>query len=275
MIGKPFINEVLSNAIENYLKYKDKEENENFWTFPVVAVRTLVFIYGELDIINPFITQNEHNMGGFDSNLTKYGWNKKELEEFKNAFQNFKKEEEEGKFPNISFLIIEKALIKMFFCKQKAMNRLQEQEETFKKYIYLAENQNERMKKDREKYLKNPLELNQYYQSISYEYNHNYSLQEVRRSTLLPEAYMLLGYKMEQITLLNDIDLRKVNDQVYQFFRVNPNLNEKDELLRKGVNYYKKYGNKVTSGNGYVDFLLFASILATATMILAVIITKL
>ena len=51
------------------------------------------------------------------------------------------------------------------------------------------------------------------------------------------------------------------------FFHVNPMEPNKAELLDKAVNYYKRYGNRVTTGNGYVDFLLFASILATAVFI--------
>ena len=83
MIGKPFINESLSNAIENYLKYKNNPESEGFNEFKVMVIRSLIYIYGELDIINPYITQNEKNMGGFDNNLMKYGFSPKDLENFK------------------------------------------------------------------------------------------------------------------------------------------------------------------------------------------------
>jgi len=264
MIGKPFVNEVISEAIGNYLKYKEKQEDPNFWTFPVMAIRTLIFIYGELDIINPYITQNEHNMGGFDSNLKKYGFRERELEEFKQAFLNYKKEIEENKYPNVSFLTIEKSLIRMYFDKKRMMNLGEEKDLEFKNYLYLETNENSYIKQDRERFCKDKKELDLYYTSISFEAKHNFTLEEIRRSTLIPEAYILLGYSMEQITALNDIDLRNVNNQIYQFFRIDPNQKDKEELLIKAVNYYKKYGNKVTSGNGYVDFLLFASILATA-----------
>ena len=89
MIGNVFINEVFSRAIELYLKYKDKPNEPEYHRFLVMAIRTLVSIYGELDIINPYITQNEHNMGGFDSNLTKFGFPKSDLEDFKKQFLIF------------------------------------------------------------------------------------------------------------------------------------------------------------------------------------------
>lgn len=55
------------------------------------------------------------------------------------------------------------------------------------------------------------------------------------------------------------------------FFRVDSSLSNSKELLEKAVNYYKRYGNKITTGNGYVDFLLFASIAATALFVVALI----
>lgn len=265
MIGKPFINEILSKAIENYLKYKEKPNDPIFTSFPVMVIRTLIYIYGELDIINPYITQNEHNMGGFDNNLTKYGFPLNELEEFKSQFIIFEKEL--NNLPNTGFINIEKYLIKMYFYKQKVMNIPREQQQEFKTYLYLYDNPNELIKKDIERWCIDKNELSIYFQSIAHEFMHNYRLEEVRRNMLLKEAYTLLGYQMEQLNMLSDSDLRNVNQQVYQFFRVDQNLNDKDELLQKAVNYYKKYGNKITSGNGYVDFLLFVSILATATLI--------
>ena len=93
------------------------------------------------------------------------------------------------------------------------------------------------------------------------------TLEEVQRDILSADAYQVLGYSMEQVYNFTDQDLQAVNGRVYQFFHVNPMEPNKAELLDKAVNYYKRYGNRVTTGNGYVDFLLFASILATAVFI--------
>jgi len=122
MIGKPFINEVLSKSIEDYLKYKNKPESLEYSSFLVVVIRSLIFIYGELDIINPYITRNETNMGGFDVNLTKYGFPLSLVQEFKACFLDFQQECNAMKKPNSAFLKIEKFLIQMYFYKQKTMN---------------------------------------------------------------------------------------------------------------------------------------------------------
>ena len=265
MIGQPFINPVLSHAIEMYLKYKDHPEDPNFSEFTVVVVRTLVFIYGELDILNPYITHNEHMMGGFDSNITKYGFSIDALTDFKNQFLKFVEEQQKNIRPNSSFIKIQKYLIDMYAYKQKSMNLSIDQLMLFKKYLYIPENSEKIVEIN--KYLINPQEIIGYLNSKIYEINHNFILEPVKRETLNTDAYILLGYNMNQINNLNDSDLKAVNEQIYRFFRVDSNSPNSKELLDKAVNYYKRYGNRITTGNGYVDFLLFASIAATALFI--------
>ena len=269
MIGQPFINPVLSHAIEMYLKYKDQKDNSNFEEFTVVVIRTLVYIYGELDILNPYITHNEHMMGGFDNNITKYGFPIDSLIDFKNQFLQFEEEKRQQKRPNSAFIKIQKYLIDMYCFKQKNMNLSMDDLISFKKYLYIPEN----LEKTEviNAYATNPNEINGYLQSKLFEVNHNFTLQPVRRDFLVQDAYLLLGYNLEQINNLNDFDLKAVNDQIYRFFRVDSSLSNSKELLEKAVNYYKRYGNKITTGNGYVDFLLFASIAATALFVVVLI----
>ena len=267
-MGKPFINLAVSKAIENYLKYKGKLEEPIFSTFPVFVIRTLIYIYGELDIINPYITQNEHNMGGFDSNLSKYGFSLEKIQDFKNQFLVYEQELSANKIPNSAFLKIEKYLIEMYFCKQKTMHTSIELQEEFKTYLYLPENQNPFIQEELNRVVLDKNELSLYFNSLAFEANHNFSVDELRRNTLIPEAYTLLGYSLDQINTLSDGDLRNINAQIYAYFHVNANLPDRDDYLQKAINYYKKYGNRVTSGNGYVDFLLFASVFATAVFIL-------
>ena len=265
MIGQPFINPVLSHAIEMYLKYKDHPEDPNFSEFTVMVVRTLVFIYGELDILNPYITHNEHMMGGFDSNITKYGFSIDALTDFKNQFLKFVEEQQKNIRPNSAFIKIQKYLIDMYSYKQKTMNLPIDQLMLFKKYLYIPENGEKIAEINR--YLINPQEIIGYLNSKIYETNHNFILEPVKRETLNTDAYILLGYNMNQINNLNDTDLKAVNEQIYRFFRVDSNSPNSKELLDKAVNYYKRYGNRITTGNGYVYFLLFASIAATALFI--------
>ena len=74
---------------------------------------------------------------------------------------------------------------------------------------------------------------------------------------------------------LSDIDLKKVNDNVLNFFRINKEEPNKEDMLLKAISYYQKYGNRLTSGNGYVDMLLFLSVLVTALFITFLVFWKL
>ena len=269
MIGQTFINPAISEAILIYLKYKDQPTNPAHNDFLVHAISTLVFIYGELDILNPYITHNEQMMGGFDSNITKYGFPMEHLTDFKKQFMRFREEEKVQARPNTAFIKIEKYLIDMFCYKQKSMNLAMEEFANFKKYLYVIDNP--LMVNDLNKYTIDPNEIGGYLKSKMFEAQHQFSLEPMHKEILNSDAYTLLGYNLTQINNLNSQDLKAVNDQIYSFFRVDSTLQNRKELLDKAVNYYKRYGNKITSGNGYVDFLLFASVLATAVFVVMLI----
>ena len=267
MLGEPFINAELSNAIELYLKYKTQPENPIFQSFLVVVIRTLVAIYGELDILNPYITKNEKMLGGWNTNLTKFGFPLEKLDDFKKQFTEFVKSEQNNEKPNIPFIKIEKTLILMFFYRHKDTPMPPEEQQKILNLLYLPTNQNQKIQSDLANYTTNPLELTNYFQSVNYEFSHNFTIQEEQRTMLIHDAYQLLGYTMDRIENLTDQDLAEVNKQVYNFFQVDIDAQDKEELLIKAVNYYKRYGNRITSGNGYIDFLLFLSIIATAIFI--------
>ena len=104
--------------------------------------------------------------------------------------------------------------------------------------------------------------------------NNNFNLENVKRHTLRDEAYMLIGYNMNQVNSFTDQDLKRVNEEIYRFFRVDSNESNRDVLLDKAVEYYKRYGNKVTTGNGFVDLLVYASVLATVVFITVLFVYK-
>lgn len=260
-----FINQAFTNAINLYLENKQSSDSIEFSTFPVMVIRTLILIYGELDIINPFRTNNEDRMGGFDSNLTKFGFSKRALTNFKNCFQ---KCIENQTHPNIYFLKVEKYLIDMFFYRKKVINTTDEQIKSFQSYLYLSSNFNELMKKDALKYVDSCIELDLYFQSKLFESNHNFVLLPYKQNTLLPEAYTTLGYTLEMISQLDEQTLGQLNNKILNFFKIDPNEVEKNERLKEAISYYQRYGNSITTGNGYVDMLLLLSIVATVMMTL-------
>src|SRR5699024_10483620 len=128
--------------------------------------------------------------------------------DFKNQFLKFVEEQQKNIRPNSAFIKIQKYLIDMYSYKQKTMNLPIDQLMLFKKYLYIPENSEKIAEINR--YLINPQEIIGYLNSKIYETNHNFILEPVKRETLNTDAYILLGYNMNQINNLNDTDLKAV-----------------------------------------------------------------
>ena len=74
-----FINEAFTKAVNDYLNNKNNPECIEFNSFLVVVIRALVSIYGELDIVNPLLTDNEQTL---KDNLTKFDYSMDDIEFF-------------------------------------------------------------------------------------------------------------------------------------------------------------------------------------------------
>ncbi len=269
-----FVNQAFTYAINLYLSSKETKENSDFSSFPVIIIRSLIEIYGELDIINPYRTNNEDRMGGFDSNLMKFGFPKEKLQRFKADVQNYFNAKEQQRFPNPYFITIEKYLIEMFCCRKKTMNTTEEETKKFQNLLYLKENQNQIMQQEISKHLNGSAILDQYWKSKLFEVEHNYELIPYKNNTLMPEAYYILGYTLDTISQMDKQTLKALNNQILTFFKIDPNDPQKMDRLKEAIIYYKQYGASLTSGNGYVDMLLLLSIIATTMMTLFVITVK-
>ncbi len=111
MEGKTFINEAIGESIQNYLTYKNNPNREEFNTFLVVVIRTLTLIYGELDIVNPYRTNNER---GFDENLKKFGYSEEQLVEFKKEMLSFYQNKANDEICKELFVSLQEKLVDMF-----------------------------------------------------------------------------------------------------------------------------------------------------------------
>ncbi len=263
-----FINQAFTTSIKTYIDNKETPENPILFSFPVMVIRTLIAIYGELDIINPYRTNNEDRMGGFDSNLTKFGFSNKLLKDFKISFQKYYETKNNNLKPNIYFLKIEKYLMDMFFYRQRAINMTNDQLIAFQAYLYLSNTKNAYMKQELEQNVTDIYELDTYYRSKLFEASHRFALLPYQKNILIPEAYTLLGYTLEMIAQLDNSTLEQLNNKILNFFKINPDDPEKMDRLREAIIYHQRYGAPISSGNGYVDMLLLLSVIATIMMTL-------
>lgn len=269
-----FINQAFTDALNLYIANKQTEESQAFWSFPVVVIRSLITIYGELDIINPYRTNNENRMGGFDDNIMKFGFSKDKLQQFKASLQNYQNSLETKTFPNPYFYKIETLLIDMFFCKKKTVTVTDEELQNFQKLLYIPQNQNSIIQQEIASNTNKPDLITRYWQSKWFENNHNFHFMPYKKNTLMPEAYHILGYTLESIAQMDAQTLEQLNNQILSFFKIDVEDPAKDERLREAVTYYKQYGTSMTTGNGYVDMLLLLSMIATIMMTLFAITVK-
>lgn len=269
MINGVFINEAFEIAIQNYLKNKEGSLYATVPNFYYEILSLLVFIYGELDIINPYKTKNEVSLGGFDNNITKFGYSKQRLSEFKIAFQEFLENERVGKENYKNFVFLSKQIIDMFFYKMKSLGKNEEEIQRFYQQLSSFET------KFFETILKKKTIVKEYYESRLYELRHPYVLVREEVEMLSREAYEIAGYNYNTILTLKPSELLNVNQKVYAFFKVKMEDENRLERLRDAVTYYRRYGNIITSGNGYVDLLLLVSILATTLLVMGLAISGL
>ncbi len=269
-----FINQAFTDAINMYISSKQTGDHPDFSAFQVIVIRSLIAIYGELDIINPYRTNNESRMGGLDANLTKFGFPINKLQQFKADLQNYINAKEINKFPNPYFINIEKNLIDMYFYRKKTINISEDDTQKFQKLLYLSSNTNPVIQQEISNNTNEPIILDRYWQSKLFESNHQFELKPYKRNTLIPEAYNVLGYTLESIAQMDETTLDELNKQILSFFKIEPEDPKRTERLKEAVAYYQQYGSNITTGNGYVDMLLLLSVIATIMMTLFAITVK-
>ena len=261
MDNKCFINEAFTYAINEYLSSKNLPESEKYNSFFAVVIRSLMTIYDELDILNPFYFNDETLLY---TNMTKYGYGNVEIDElFKELQKYYDKENDDG------FIFIEKRLVDMFIEKYKSMNLSEDEINKFRILLYSPKAQNPLMVSYNFLMANNPNEIIDYFEK---QLEENVKVEpEPIKETLNLEAYEILKYSLEDIKNMSANELDDVNKKVYNYFDINSNAINKKYLLDKAVYDYNHPKSALSTGNGYVDILFILSIIATLVMVIFII----
>lgn len=259
-----FINEAINMAIRKYMRCKDGINSGELDTFEVVVIRTLILIYGELDIINPFKINNEKNL---DNNLKKFGLKDDVLVDFKERFLNFYKNKEDALAVKQDFLNIQKILIDMFVLKKGHVLISDDEIEQFKKLLYTKEEINPYKMMTYSKYTPDSDEIINYYNSEIYKIGHKFEFKEYSDVLLNREAYQLAGFNPAEVERMKENEIINMNNKVYYFFKIKNEEKNKKEMLENAILYFKKYGSFNNNSKGYVDLLLIFSLVATGLML--------
>ena len=229
-----FINEALDEAIKLYIASSFNQDGLTYNSFLVVVIRTLVLIYGEDRILNPYYLKDEE---AFYHNLTIYGYNLTDVLLFRDALLNFYQEEKLNKKnkyqkPITYFQTVIEYLIDMFILKKGNTNVNYLEEEQFLNLIYI-----------------NNVD--------PYRYSYKYLMD---KNNFIEKYYY---------TKLNNFDVTKTINIALEDLEIAPIPKEKVNLLEE-INMLFK--TKLTSGNGYVDILLLMSVIVTSFSVISILV---
>ena len=264
MEGNVFINDAITYAINKYLDNKNFPDGRDFNTFLVIVIRTLVFINGELDIVNP-IRVNDVN--SFYNNLSKFGLERDIIDDLTKQMLLYYQNENNTEVLRQSFLRIQKILVDMFIKKKTKVSLSDDELKAFKNCLYTKDDINPYKRTLYDKLMLDNNEIINYLNSKLFLMEHNFVFTEYKDIALSKEAYQIAGFNPTEVFNMSEKDIRNVNNKVFHFFRIRDRDLNKRKRVEEAVLYYKKYGNSFMSGNGYVDTLLITSFIATAFML--------
>ena len=274
LIEKCFINESFDKAINDYLNFKNNPESVRFNSFLTVVIRLLVTMYSELDIINPYITDNDDAL---KDNLAKYEYPKEDIEFFLENIQMFFDIEKDNSNLNIKrdnpyFITIQKQLIDMFVMKKLNFHLTNDEIKNFYNLLYTENTPNVLRLSYNYLMCSNASEIDNYFKR---EMKDNIKIiKPTEKKVLNMRAYEILNYSMDNINEMDSDEIDKLNHQVDDYFKIRENAINKEYLLDEAVKAFDRKHAKVTTGNGYVDILLVMSVITTFLFVVGLVLYK-
>lgn len=267
-----FINEAFDNSIKEFINLQKSNNEIIANSFAIMVLKMLSCIYGEIDIINPYIIKNEKS---FQKNITKFGYSSEEYIKFINNYLEFYKIEHENKFlsmkkSNPYFVSVQKNLIDMFMIKKKNYKVIDKEEKAFFELLYTSKTTHPLRVSYNYLTAADVVEVENYFylqlENLDSKYN-----EEKKANVLNIEAYEILNYSLTDIANMDADNVDKINENVYDFFEISEEATNKKDLLNTAIENYKRKNSRLTSGNGYVDILLIMGVVVTTILILGVI----
>lgn len=120
MKEKYFVSTYFEEAIDEYQKLLKNNSLEESCDFSIIVLRILFFIYGELDFLNPKITNDAKSVY---RNMTKFGYSSSDVMNFFKKFNDYNYMIKNNLIDRYNLKNgIQKDLIEMFFYKQAILN---------------------------------------------------------------------------------------------------------------------------------------------------------
>jgi len=265
MAEKKFINEAINYALTLYEKSKHRPYSVHFNSFLVNVIKALCEIYGETDILNSFLTKDETV---FDTHLKRFGYADEKLISFKAHMQGFydwAKQTPPGevvKVKSIDFILIQEDLIDMMVIKMKKIDVNDESTGAFINLLYTKDNPDPRYKLFSMQVAEDQNRISNYLKNELFKKDNEYSFELVKDNVLEPKYYDILGLTPYDITNMSQEEINSANMDILNYIKVDVSDIDDKEKLDKALDAYLK-PTPLTSGSGFVDAVLLASILTT------------
>lgn len=250
---KVFVNNAMHNGIINYLNYIDNKPIDKIHVFEFYVIQTLVTIYGEINIINPFKLGKEES---FKKNLMLYGLKESEMEMFikymgdYNNWLNSPHEVPKTKLP----IQIESIIINMILHKSNFQKITSSEIEKYNDFfdpldIDLMRVQN--------LIVEDKTLIPSLWRRKRFQLEGDIILETIEPELLSPEIYTKYGLSIEDVKKLSNLKINEINETI-----------KKEEMNSEGDKpRFDPRKLILTSGSGFVDTIVLLSIMATEIMI--------
>lgn len=250
---KVFVNNAMHNGIINYLNYIDNKSIDKIHVFEFYVIQTLVTIYGEINIINPFKLGKEES---FKKNLMLYGLKESEMEMFikymgdYNNWLNSPHEVPKTKLPiQIESIIINMILHKSNFQKITSSE--------IEKYNDFFDPLDVDLMRVQNLIVEDKTLIPSLWRRKRFQLEGDIILETIEPELLSPEIYTKYGLSIEDVKKLSNLKINEINETI-----------KKEEMNSEGDKpRFDPRKLILTSGSGFVDTIVLLSIMATEIMI--------
>ena len=162
----------------------------------------------------------------------------------------------------------------MFVAKKKSTDVSLTEEETFLELIYSSHTKNIYRMSYNYWMSDDPNFIEKYYYSKLNEMDvtKELALDKTITGNLNLDALNAMGISLSNLKDMTNDQINKAQDKAYEYFEVDAASVTRDKDLKNALDYYKTYGKKITSGNGYVDILLLMSVIVTSLSVISIIV---
>lgn len=168
MAADVFLNHAIEDSFKLYIEYKEQEESIVYNGYLVSVIRMLMIIYGD-ELLECYENQNSK---AFNKLLTKYGFEKDLVKEFRMSFEKsykamLKQEDKAIKKKNKYFNLVQKYLIDMLVKKNETEEVDKNDVLEFYNLLFTANNNDFYRKSIAVKEAYDPYEIDDYFKSFN------------------------------------------------------------------------------------------------------------